>query len=152
MTRACPTGSGRRARGARDSGTNSVVSTMAASPIGTLIQKIARQSTASISVPPTIGPEAERDADDAAPHADRLRPLPRLGEGVGDDRHRDGVEHRPADRLQARKAISQPSDGARLHSSEPSTNTASPIWNTRRRPSRSAVEPASISRLASTTV
>ena len=51
-----------------------------------------------------------------------------------------------------RNATSQPSPGARLHSSEPTVNSASPAWKTRRRPSRSANEPDSISRLASTTV
>ena len=51
-----------------------------------------------------------------------------------------------------RAAISIPSDGASAHRSEPSEKRASPHWKTRRRPSRSAVEPDSISRLASTSV
>ena len=34
MMSACPTGSGRRGRGARDSGTNRAVSAMAARPTG----------------------------------------------------------------------------------------------------------------------
>ncbi len=42
--------------------------------------------------------------------------------------------------------------GARLHSSEPAENTTSPIMKVRLRPSRSAVEPESISRLARTSV
>ena len=49
-------------------------------------------------------------------------------------------------------AISQPRVGATLHSSEPRTNMSSPAWNVRRLPKRSAVEPASSSRLAITTV
>ena len=80
MTSSWPTGSGRRARAARDSGTNSAVSTIAASPIGTLIQKIARQSTASIRAPPTSGPRPMRQPDHPAPHADGLRTLARVGE------------------------------------------------------------------------
>lgn len=42
-----------------------------------------------------------------------------------------------------RKAISQPRLGAREQASEPAVNRASPAWNTRRRPIRSAVDPAS---------
>ena len=49
-----------------------------------------------------------------------------------------------------RKAISQPRPGARLHRADPTVKVARPIWKTRRRPTRSAVAPDSISRLAST--
>jgi hypothetical protein len=49
-----------------------------------------------------------------------------------------------------RNAISQPRLGARLHSPDPAVNTARPTWKTRRRPTRSAVAPDSISRLART--
>jgi len=52
----------------------------------------------------------------------------------------------------ARNAISVPTLGATPHSSEPRLNSASPVWNVRRRPIRSAVEPDSMSRLASTSV
>jgi hypothetical protein len=41
---------------------------------------------------------------------------------------------------------------ARLHSSEPAVNSQSPIWKMRLRPKRSEVEPASIRRLATTSV
>ena len=51
-----------------------------------------------------------------------------------------------------RAAISTPDVGASAHSSEPSENTSRPSWNTRLRPTRSAVEPASMSRLARTSV
>ncbi len=51
-----------------------------------------------------------------------------------------------------RNAISSSSVGATPHSSEPSENTTSPALNTRLRPMRSAVDPDSISRLASTSV
>ena len=76
------------------------VSTIAASPTGMLIQKIDRQPIEETSAPPTIGPERHGDAEHGAPDADRLRPLARVGEGVGDDRHRDRVEHRGAHRLE----------------------------------------------------
>ena len=152
MTSAWPTGSGRRARVARDSGTYCVVRTMAASPMGTLIQKIARQSTASMSVPPTIGPRPN-EMPTTPPHTPIARARSRGSVKVFVMMDiATGLSIEPPTACSPRKAISQPSDGARLHNSEPSTNTASPIRNTRRRPSRSAVEPASISRLASTTV
>ena len=51
-----------------------------------------------------------------------------------------------------RKTISSARLGARLHSNEPAENVTNPMRNVRRRPRRSAVEPESISRLASTRV
>ena len=63
-----------------------------------------------------------------------------------------GFSIEPPTPCTARAAISQPSVGARLHASEPAANNESPAWKTRFRPSRSAVEPASIRRLASTIV
>ena len=68
----------RRGCGARDSGTNSAVSTIAARPIGTLTRKIARQPTASTSAPPSTGPSAMQMPNIAAPHADRPRALARV--------------------------------------------------------------------------
>jgi hypothetical protein len=61
-----------------------------------------------------------------------------------------GLSIDPPTACSARNAISQPSPGARLQASEPSVNTASPTWKTRRRPTRSAVDPESISRPAIT--
>jgi hypothetical protein len=52
----------------------------------------------------------------------------------------------------ARNAIRQPRLGATLHSSEPNVNSAMPAWNVRRRPTRSPVAPASIRKLATTSV
>jgi hypothetical protein len=45
--------------------------------------------------------------------------------------------------------MSHPTLGARLHSNDPRPNDASPVWKVRRRPTRSAVDPASIRKLAS---
>jgi hypothetical protein len=42
--------------------------------------------------------------------------------------------------------------GAALHSADATVNTTMPVWNVRLRPTRSASEPASISRLARTIV
>ena len=63
-----------------------------------------------------------------------------------------GLSIVPPTACSARAAISQPMPGARPHSSEPSPKAARPIWKTRRRPTRSAVEPASTRKLASTRV
>ena len=59
MASSWPTASGRRATAAFDSGTKRAVSAIAASPIGTLIQKIARQPTDSTSSAAHHRPEAE---------------------------------------------------------------------------------------------
>src|SRR5687768_1534764 len=48
-TSTCPTGSIRRGRAALDSGTKSAASTIAATPTGTLIQKIDRQPSPATS-------------------------------------------------------------------------------------------------------
>ena len=77
-----PAGSNRRARGARDSGTNRAVSTIAASTTGTLIQKIDRQPTVSTSSAAEHRAQRHADADDAAPHADGPGPLRAVGEDV----------------------------------------------------------------------
>ena len=63
-----------------------------------------------------------------------------------------GLSIEPPIACSTRAAISMPSDGASAHSSEPSENSASPDWKTRRRPSRSAVDPDSISSDANTSV
>ncbi len=63
-----------------------------------------------------------------------------------------GLSIEPPIACSTRAAISMFRLGASAHSSEPSENRVSPSWNTRRRPTRSAVEPDSISRLASTRV
>ena len=63
-----------------------------------------------------------------------------------------GLSMEPPTACTIRNATSQPSPGARLHSPEPMVNTARPTWKVRLLPTRSAVAPDSISRLASTSV
>ncbi len=63
-----------------------------------------------------------------------------------------GLSIAPPIACRAREPTSSSRLGASAHSSDPSENTTSPAQNTRRRPRRSAVEPHSISRLASTSV
>jgi hypothetical protein len=152
ITSSCPTGSRRRGRGARDSGTNSAVSAIAATPTGTLIQKIERQPAQATSTPPSTGPTA------------RLSPFTPAHTPIARARSRGsvktfatmdsatGLSIDPPIACSARNATSSPIDGAIPHSSEPRLNSASPVWNVRRRPIRSAVEPDSMSRLASTRV
>ncbi|GAA3155613.1 hypothetical protein GCM10020001_094410 [Nonomuraea salmonea] len=152
MTSTWPTGSTRRGRGARDSGTNSAHSTNAATPTGMLIQKIDCQPTAPTSAPPTSGPSA------------MLTPLTPPHTPIALARSRGsvkvfvmidmatGLSIDPPTACSARAPISQPRLGASEHMSEPSVNSVSPVWNVRRRPILSPVEPDSMSRLASTTV
>ena len=62
-----------------------------------------------------------------------------------------GLSIEPPSACTIRKATSHPTDGARLHSSDPPTKIVRPVWKVRRRPTRSAVEPDSSRKLASTT-
>ena len=59
-----------------------------------------------------------------------------------------GLSIEPPIACSTRAATSSSSVGASAHSSEPTENSVSPSWKIRRRPSRSPVEPDSISRLA----
>ena len=63
-----------------------------------------------------------------------------------------GLSIEPPTACSIRKMISVPVFGAMLHNSDPRLKVARPIWKILRRPTRSAVEPASIKRLASTRV
>jgi hypothetical protein len=63
-----------------------------------------------------------------------------------------GLSIEPPIACSARAAISAGALGASEHSSEPSVKSASPSLNSRARPKRSAVAPASSSRLASVSV
>ena len=63
-----------------------------------------------------------------------------------------GLSMLPPTPCSTRKAMSQDSDGARLHSHDPSVNKLRPTWKMVRRPILSATAPENISRLASTIV
>ncbi|GGX60505.1 hypothetical protein GCM10010510_00940 [Streptomyces anandii JCM 4720] len=63
-----------------------------------------------------------------------------------------GLSIEPPTACTMRKTTSSSRLGAREHSSDPRPKTTSPAMNTRLRPMRSAVEPASISSEASTRV
>ena len=150
MTRSWPTGSKRRGCGALDSGTNRVVSTIAVIPTGMFTQKIDCQPTELTSRPPTTGPSAiDRPTTPPQIPIARARSARSVNVLVMID-IATGLSIDPPIAWSIRNATRAPRLGARLQSSEPSVNRASPIWNVRRRPTRSAVEPDSISKLAST--
>ena len=123
MTSTWPTGSTRRARGARDSGTNSAVRTIAAIPMGTLTMNTDRQPTESTSTPPTTGPSAML-MPNRAPHtpiawarsrgsSNTLRMID-IATGLSID---------PPIAWMMRAAMSSPRLGATAHSSEPKENS-----------------------------
>ncbi len=125
---------------------------MAIRPIGTLTKNTARQLTESTSAPPTTGPSAM-----LSPNTAPQTPIARARSRGSSNTLRTidmatGLSIEPPIAWRTRAAISSPRLGASPQSSEPSEKTTSPIWKMRRRPSRSAVEPARMSRLARTSV
>ncbi len=115
-------------------------------------QKTPRQPTDETRAPPAIGPSAML-MPNTLPHTPIARA--RCEGSVKVFAMIDmatGFSIDPPSACSIRNATSQPRPGARLHSSEPSVNRARPAWNVRRRPIRSAVEPDSIRKLASTIV
>ena len=117
-----------------------------------LIQKIDRHPAEVTRSPPTIGPSA-MEIPTTAPQTPtawaRSRGSVKVFVMID---MATGFSIEPPTACTMRNATRSPSVGARLHSSEPAEKTLSPITNVRRRPSRSAVEPESMSRLASTSV
>ena len=128
------------------------MSTIAITPTGRLTRNTARHELICTSTPPSTGPSAI-ETPNTAPQTPIA--IARSRASTNTLRMIDiatGLSIEPPIACSTRAAISIPSDGASAHSSEPSENSASPHWKTRRRPSRSAVDPDSISRLASTSV
>ncbi len=137
---------------ARDSGMNLETSAMATSPTGTLTQKMLRQPTVPVSIPPRTGPSAMLTPNMViqtpiaqARSAGPLKTLEIMDTATG-------LSIDPPIACSTRKAISQPRPGATEHNAELIVNTVSPARKTWRRPNRSAVAPADITRLASTIV
>ena len=121
-------------------------------PTGMLTQKMPRQPTDSTSSPPASGPSARlRPTTPPQTPMARARSPGSMNVLVMID-IATGLSIEPPMAWIIRNATSQPRPGATLHSSDPSVKMASPVWKVRRRPTRSAVEPDSISRLASTSV
>ena len=146
----CPGTSTRRGCGARDSGRYLRAATIMNRPIGTFTQNTDRQPTSLTSTPPTTGPHAV-----ASPNIPLQIPIAcaRSRASVNVLRTIDsetGVSIDPPSACTMRRTTSDPVFGARLHSSDPALKPNSPIMNSRLRPSRSAIDPASSSRLAMT--
>jgi hypothetical protein len=125
---------------------------MAANPTGRLIQKIERHPTDPTRRPPITGPRAMLTPTTAAhtPTAwarsfGSVKVLVMMDMATG-------LSIDPPTACTIRKTTSRVRLGARLHSSDPSEKTTRPATKVRFRPSRSAIEPDSISRLASTKV
>ena len=117
-----------------------------------MIKKIDRQPSEETSVPPTIGPSAI-EMPNTAPQTPTAcaRSRGSVKVLVMIDMATGFIIDAPT-AWSTRNATSSPTLGARLHSSDASENTVRPTTKVRLRPNRSAVEPASISRLAITTV
>ena len=131
---------------------NRKVKTIAATPIGTLIRKMARQSSEETSVPPTIGPSAI-ETPNTAPETPTACARSRGSVNVFvmiDIATGFSIEAPTAWRT--RKATRSSTLGARLHSNDAAENTLRPRTKMRLRPRRSAIEPENMSRLAITTV
>ena len=152
MTRTWATRSGLRRAPGRDSGMYLAARAMAVSPIGTLTQKILRQPTALVSIPPRTGPSAMLTPNMLIQipiaQSRSARPLKTLE--IIDTA--TGLSMDPPIACNIRNAISHPRSGAMEHSAELTVNTVSPVWKIRRRPKRSAVAPPSITKLARTIV
>ena len=117
-----------------------------------MIQNTARQSTNSMRAPPTIGPSAiEMPTTPPQIPIARARSTRPVNTWVMID-IATGLSIDPPMACSKRAAISVSMFGARLHSSEPSAKTVSPIWKVRLRPNRSAAAPDSSSSDASTRV
>ena len=135
-----------------DSGTKTAVSTMAAAQMGRLIQNTDRHEMVSIRRPPTMGP-SDIEMPTTAPQIPRARARSTLPVKICEMiDSATGFSIDPPMPCSKRAAMSVSMDGARLHASDPTAKTASPVWNTRLRPSRSPAAPASISSDASTSV
>ncbi len=152
MTRSWPGTSTFLATAALDSGMYRRASTTATSPTGTLIQKIDRHPTSVTSTPPTTGPRAMEMPTTAAqtPMAwARSRGTVKVLVMID---MATGFSIEPPTACTIRKTTSIARSGAALQSAEAVANVTSPVTKVRRRPNRSAVEPDTISRLASTRV
>ena len=117
-----------------------------------LIQKIERHPAEVTSSPPMTGPRA------------RLTPTTAPQTPMACARSRGwvnvlvmidmatGLSIEPPTAWTMRKTTSVVRFGARLHRNDPATKVSRPTMNVLRRPSRSAVEPESMRRLAKTSV
>jgi hypothetical protein len=112
--------------------------------MGKLIQKAARQPNAEIRSAPTVGPDATPSAPTPPVHA--ITSVRRSRSKAPSSNPVDaGVSSAPPLPWMTRPAISVGIAGAMPHVKEPTRNSPAPSRNTRRRPRRSAVRPATTS-------
>ncbi len=142
-----PNQSGRPARGSCDSLTRHAAIAMVPRQIGMLTKKIQRQEMPLVSTPPSTGPTATATpvvAPNAPNATPRSRPL------NADAISASAVANIAAPPIpwNARASWRKKMSCAAPHATEPTRNSAVPMMNTRRRPNRSASEPAVSSRAA----
>jgi hypothetical protein len=117
-----------------------------------LTQKIARHPSVATRIPPMVGPDAAATPNTPAhrPKA-RARPAGSVMTLVMVERAL-GCIMAPPTAWTMRKASRVPRLGASEQASDPAAKTARPIWDMRRRPIRSPVDPASSNSEAKTRV
>ena len=124
----------------RPAGTSRSARAIAASPSGTLTQKIMRQVKCSARNPPSGGPSSG-----AVRPGQVSRAMARIRSGLAVVRSTasrpTGTIIAPPSPCSTRAATNHPADPAMPHSSDPSVNTATAAVNTARAPNRSAAHP-----------
>ena len=135
----------------RDSSTPSSVTTIARTPIGTLIQNTADQSAFSTSSPPSSGPIASPSPE--IPAHTPIAAGSRFGGNVATRIESDSgfISAAPVPWI-ARAATSIPELVDSAHAADEAVKIARPMMNTRRRPNRSpSLPPSRISAANGTT-
>ena len=143
-----PAQSGRRAPGARDSSTRSRVTISAAMPIGRFTKKIQRQESPLVITPPSTGPTATATPV-TAPKTPNAVPRSVGAKAWASSASEVANMIAPPVPCSARASARNVTELASPQSSEPPVKTTMPMANTRRRPARSAIEPAVSSSAAS---
>ena len=136
-----PSQSGRPARGSFDSSTFSSATVIATTQIGRLTQKIQRHDRPLVSTPPRTGPIATATPV-VAPKAPNATPRSRPVNALDSSASAVANIAAPPMPWPARAIERKWIVGARPHRNEPTVNSTVPITNTRRRPNRSASDPA----------
>ena len=136
-----PIQSTRRAFGSRDSTTRDNVIATAAIPIGTLMKKIHSQPMPEVMIPPTTGPIATA-APVTAPNTPKAVPRSRPWKAWASSASEVAYIIAPPTPCTARARLSISGVVESPQTAEEAVNTISPSVNTRRRPIRSATEPA----------
>jgi len=139
------------ADGSRLSGTCRAATAMTSTASGRLSRKTQRHPAACTIQPPSSGPAAPATPPrpDQAPTARGRSSAANVPWMIASE---PGVSSAPPTPCNVRAAISTPMSGASPHSADASANQATPVMNTRRRPSRSPSAPPSRIRPASVSV